>query len=105
MIYMKRIVLRICIVAMLLAPSLAYSQMTLDVTKITCDQFLMFKVADPNKIAIWLSGYYHGKMGNPILSVLDLKENVQKLKELCLQNTKLPVMQVIEQKLLQNSDK
>ncbi len=100
---MKRIVLRICVVATLLAPSLAYPQMTLDVTKITCDQFLMFKVADPNQIAIWLSGYYHGKMGNPVLSVLDLKENIQKLKDLCLQNTKLPVMQVIEQKMQKNS--
>ena len=28
------------------------------------EEFASYKVMDPEKIAIWLSGYYHGKQGN-----------------------------------------
>jgi hypothetical protein len=41
--------------------------MTLDVSKISCEQFSGYKITDPQKIAIWLSGYYHGKQGSTIL--------------------------------------
>ena len=39
------------------------AQVTVDVSKITCDQFNGYKVTNPKNIAIWLSGYYHGKRG------------------------------------------
>jgi len=34
-----------------------------DVSKITCDQFATYKIANPEYIAIWLNGYYHGTQG------------------------------------------
>jgi hypothetical protein len=40
-------------------PGLA--QTTVDIAKITCEQLVLLKVADPDHIAIWLSGYYNGK--------------------------------------------
>ena len=33
----------------------------IEVSKITCEQYLGFSVADPRDINIWLSGYYTGK--------------------------------------------
>jgi hypothetical protein len=44
-------------------PGLA--QTTIDVAKITCEQLVLLKVADPNHIAIWLSGYYNGSATRP----------------------------------------
>lgn len=75
----------------------AHGQVTVDVGKITCEQYLAFAVADPRDIAIWLSGYYHGKQGNTILEPQKLKENAERLQSACFQktNAKLPVMQVI----------
>ena len=32
------------------------AQTTIDVAKITCEQLVLMKVADPDHIAIWLSG-------------------------------------------------
>jgi hypothetical protein len=29
--------------------------------KITCEQLVLLQVADPDHLAIWLSGYYNGK--------------------------------------------
>ena len=46
--------------AALLATSPVRAQVTVDVATITCDQFLVFSVADPRDVSIWLSGYYHG---------------------------------------------
>jgi hypothetical protein len=35
--------------------------MTLDVTKVNCDQFVHHKISEPRLIAAWLSGYYSAK--------------------------------------------
>jgi hypothetical protein len=45
----------------LLSTSLALGQVSIDVSKITCDQFAQGKVGLPRTTAIWLNGYYHGK--------------------------------------------
>ncbi len=52
------------IVAAMLAATFAQAQTTIDVAKISCDQFVLMTVAEPDYIAIWLSGYYHGKRNN-----------------------------------------
>ena len=84
--------------AALLAAPAARAQVTVDIAKITCDQFLGFSVADPRDIAIWLSGYYHGKQGMTLLEPQTLKQNAEKLKTACFEkdNAKLPVMRLIE---------
>jgi acid stress chaperone HdeB len=41
----------------------ARAQVMVDVSKITCDQFATYKIANPEYIAIWLNGYYHGTQG------------------------------------------
>ena len=86
----------------LLAISPARAQVTVDVAKITCDQYLTFKVADPRDIAIWLSGYYHGKSGSMVLEPQTLRENAEKLKSACFNpaNAGVPVIQVIEKTLV-----
>ena len=34
----------------------AQAQVTVDVSKITCDQFVEYKIADPKQIATWING-------------------------------------------------
>lgn len=94
---MKSAKLLVMLAATLAAPA-TRAQVSVDVAKITCDQFLGFSVADPKDIAIWLSGYYHGKRNSAVLEPQALKEYYGKLKEACFQkeNSKLPVMRVIE---------
>lgn len=79
-----------------LLPPISRAQVTINVAKITCKQFLSFDVADPRDIAIWLSGYYHGKNGAVTLHPQELKENYDKLKSACYSNYDVPVMQIIE---------
>jgi acid stress chaperone HdeB len=76
--------------------SAAQAQITVEVSKITCEEFASYKITDPEKIAIWLSGYYHGKQGNTSLDRVQLNKNTKKLEEYCLQNGEILVMQAFE---------
>ena len=74
-------------------PGLA--QTTIDVAKITCEQLVLLKVADPDHIAIWLSGYYGGKRNTTTVDVEQLKETARKVRSYCLYN-KGTVMEAVE---------
>jgi acid stress chaperone HdeB len=79
----------------------AQAQVTIDASKITCEQFAHSKVASVRSVAIWLSGYYAGKQGNPVIDSKGFEEKSVKLERFCQreQNFKLPVMQAVEQVL------
>jgi acid stress chaperone HdeB len=72
------------IVFLLLPLSTAQAQTTIDAAKITCKQFVLMNVASPENIAIWLSGYYHGKRGSTSIDVEQLKEQAQKVRNYCI---------------------
>jgi acid stress chaperone HdeB len=83
------------------AASSAQAQVTVDVTKINCDQFVHHKISTPNLIAAWISGYYNAKRNNRIIDLEILDENVSKVKNYCSdeKNFKVPVMKAVEQVL------
>src|SRR3954453_18515151 len=78
------------------ASSAAQAQVTIDVSKITCEQFVGYKITNPRNISMWLSGYYNGKRGNTMLDTQGLEENARKLQDYCLIHTQTPVMQAVE---------
>jgi acid stress chaperone HdeB len=79
----------------------AQAQVTVDVTKINCDQFVHHKISEPSLIAAWLSGYYSAKRNNSIIDLQTLDEDVSKVKNYCSdeKNFKVPVMKAVEQVL------
>jgi hypothetical protein len=88
--------LRIAALALSVLPwSQAKSQVTLDVSKITCDQFTGYKITSPNNIALWLHGYFNGRRGNTIIDTQKLNANSNKLLQYCLTKPETPVMQAV----------
>ena len=75
--------------------SAAQAQVMVDVSKITCEQFRGYAITDPNNIALWLSGYYNGQRNNTIIKVESFKENLEKVKDYCITNQKVTVMQAV----------
>jgi len=73
----------------LLAVTTAQAQVSIDVAKITCDQFAAYRITDPHNIAIWLSGYYNGKRDNTVIDTQVLNENYTKLRDICITNPRL----------------
>jgi len=79
----------------------ARAQVTLDLAKVSCDQWVAYKITDPQKIALWMSGYYNGKRGNTLVDTQGLTADVQKLRDFCLTNPQVPVMQAVERLLVE----
>jgi hypothetical protein len=90
---------------MLVEFSAAQSQTTVDVAKITCDQFVSLDVAPPDTIAIWLNGYHHGLQGKTIVDAQKLKDQVKDIMSYCLYQGKggtVTIMEAAEKLLTPN---
>ena len=74
----------------------AHAQVTLDLSKVTCDQWSGYKITNPQNIALWLSGYYNGKRGNTVIDTQGLTAENQKLRHFCITNPQMPVMDAAE---------
>jgi acid stress chaperone HdeB len=75
----------------------ANAQMTLDVSKITCEQFTRYKISNPENIAIWISGYYAGTRGNTVIDPQAVLVNARKLQDFCFHNQQTAVIDAVEQ--------
>lgn len=74
-----------------------HAQVTIDVAKITCGQFLAYSIADPKDIALWLNGYYTGKRGgSTLIDTQASKASYDQLRAYCLINQNIPIMQAVE---------
>jgi hypothetical protein len=74
------------------------AQVTLDASKVTCDQFVHSKIGEPRIVAAWLSGFHNGKSNNAVLDKQNFEANLTKLVNFCYdeKNFKVPVMQAVE---------
>jgi acid stress chaperone HdeB len=90
-----RILMAAPLLAMLL-PATSQAQVTVDVAKITCRQFLLDTVAPTKSVAIWLSGYYHGKHGGTVIDMAALQRETDKLSDYCRLNLDITVMDAVE---------
>jgi hypothetical protein len=94
---MMRSKLALATVMLALAPwSGANSQVMVDVAKITCDQLTLYKITDPQNIALWLSGYYHAKRNDTVVDTQQLAANTKKIKDYCMLKPDATVMQAVE---------
>jgi acid stress chaperone HdeB len=46
------------------------AQVTIDITEITCNQFLGSQITDPRTLGIWLNGYVNGERGKRLIHPL-----------------------------------
>jgi hypothetical protein len=63
----------------------AQAQVTIDVAKITCNQFMLGSIVDSRTMSIWLSGYYNGTLNNTLIDVPAMQERAREVvRYLCL---------------------
>jgi acid stress chaperone HdeB len=62
----------------------AQAQVTVDVSKITCEQVLLEQLAwTETEVVLWLSGYYNGKRNNTIVEPETIKKEEDKINQYC----------------------
>ena len=93
---MKTILTSLLVLALTFTATSASAQVLLDVSKITCWQFVTYKVTNPRLIAIWVSGYYHGKRGDTVVDTQDIEAKADKVEEYCTKNPDVPMMDAVE---------
>lgn len=82
-----------------LSPAAGHAQVTVDVAKITCKQFLLDAVAPTKSLTMWLSGYFHGKHGGTVVDLGALPREADKVEDYCRMNLDTTVMDAIEKAL------
>jgi len=80
----------------LMTSSFARAQMTVDVSQITCKEFMISTLFEPDHIALWLNGYYNGIRSNTVIDVGGLQAYVAGVKDYCLHNQGAAVMKAAE---------
>jgi acid stress chaperone HdeB len=83
------------------ATASAQAQVIVDVSKITCDQYVHAKITTPNLLAAWMSGYYNAKRNNKAIDLETLEDNVSKVQNYRYdeKNFKVPIMTAIQRVL------
>ena len=69
---------------------------TVDVSKIACDEFVKYDIADPRQLAAWTSGYYHGLHNNPVDKQQTL-EGSENIEEYCFKHPNALVMETLKE--------
>ena len=93
---MTRVASALALILAAAAGGTAHAQVAVDLSKITCEQWSGYKITNPQNIALWLSGYYNGKRGNTVIDTQNLAAENQKLRDFCITNAQMPVMQAAE---------
>ena len=73
------------------------AQETLDLAKITCEQFEGQQLASPSRdIVLLLAGYYNGKRNNTIIEPQKIKKEVQEVDAYCYQHRETILMDAVK---------
>ena len=76
----------------LLVVSAALAQVTIDVGKITCDQYVLDK-ADARTVAVWLNGFYAGRLNKTVVDTQQLERDAARVAQYCMSHRDMVVMQ------------
>jgi acid stress chaperone HdeB len=79
-----------------LAASPVFAQVTIDMAKVTCQQYLLDQIAESRLISAWLSGYYNAKRNTTIVDPQSLASNADKVADFCRANKTMPLMKAVE---------
>jgi acid stress chaperone HdeB len=74
----------------------AQGQVTVDVSKITCEQYFFNTITFSQYIVMWLSGYYNGERHNTIIDPDTLKKNEAKVNQYCFEHREMTVMDAVK---------
>jgi acid stress chaperone HdeB len=80
----------------MLVPVTAHAQVSVDVAKLTCKQFLLDAVAPTKSVTMWLSGYYHGKHGGTVVDFAAMAREADKVEDYCRLNLDMTLMNAVE---------
>lgn len=88
---MKRLIM-VFVIAGALAPSFAYSQVDIDMGRVTCGEYLAMPEGRSILFAAWMSGWIHQKENRAQIDLVAFKKNIGNVKGWCASHKDESVM-------------
>ena len=76
--------------------SVGRAQETINVAKITCDQFLSGQPFDSTTVSIWLGGYYHGERHDTVVDLNSFKKGSLDMMDYCILHKDMKLMEAFQ---------
>ena len=86
-----------------LVPGAAHAQMTLDMSRINCAEYLAMPADRSEIFSAWMSGWFNQRFGYVSVGFDDFARNVASVKQWCTMNPQRTVMASLEQSPIQPS--
>lgn len=88
---MKKLLFRLTLAGTMLS-SVAYAQVTIDMSRITCAEYLAMAPARSAEFSAWMSGWFNQKSGYVFVDLNAYSRNVANVKSWCATNPAETVM-------------
>jgi len=75
---MTRNIFLVAITSLCLSSMSAMAQVRLDMTRITCGDFLQYDSSRQNFVRLWMSGYFSASKNNDVIDLRYLQRNTEK---------------------------
>jgi hypothetical protein len=90
---MKRILIG-CAIAML--PAFAQAQVLVDMTRITCGEYVSLPPEQSRIFSAWMSGWFNQKTGYAWVDLNAYERNIASVKKYCATSPREPVMTALQ---------
>ena len=77
-------------------PGAGQAQVTLDMTKVTCANYLAMSPGDARVFSAWMSGWFNQRFGYITVGLDDFAKNVASVRQWCTSNTQATIMAALE---------
>jgi hypothetical protein len=77
-------------------PSLGHAQVTLDMSRVTCANYLAMTPEQSRMFSAWMSGWFNQRYGYVWVGLNDFARNVASVKEWCTSNPQQTIMAALD---------
>src|SRR6185436_12034720 len=85
------------VLAASILPTSGHAQMSVDMTQVTCADYLAMPADRSEVFSAWMSGWFNQRFGYTTVGFTDFARNVENVKRWCASNPQRTIMAALEQ--------
>ena len=85
------------VLAVAIAPVSGHAQMTIDMTRVTCADYLAMPPDRADIFSAWMSGWFNQRFGYVSVGMNDFERNIASVRQWCTMNQQRTIMAALEQ--------
>ncbi len=97
---MRKLLVSLVVVATI-TPGSSQAQVTLDMSRITCADYVAMSASQARTFSAWMSGWFNHKWGYTTMGLDDFARNVASVRQWCTTSPQATVMGALERSIPQ----